>query len=134
MAFTSYMGLILGLMADDDILRILLSTGNSETVDKLFTRYLSTVKHLQDWFRHDPFDKNSKAFKSLKIVRKMHCKVADNLNNNQQSMDERKDIQINQWQMFLTQSAFFGLSAIIPKQIGYHQFTPNDFHAIFHFW
>nr|XP_027195571.1 uncharacterized protein LOC113790144 [Dermatophagoides pteronyssinus] len=133
LSLTSFMGLILGLMSDDEILRILLSTGNSETVDKLFTRYLSTIKHIEDWFRYDPFDTDSKSFKSLKMVRTMHCKVADKLNNNQ-TTNKQNAKQINQREMFLTQGAFFGLSALIPKQIGYHRFTQKDFHSIFHFW
>lgn len=45
----------------------LLVTGKSASVSALFTRYLSTSVHINTWFTLDPFDHNSKAYRSLKV-------------------------------------------------------------------
>ncbi|UXI21425.1 hypothetical protein NH340_JMT07368 [Sarcoptes scabiei] len=102
----------------------LLATGNSSTVSKLFIRYLSTIKHVTNWFEADPFDPKSKSFRSLKIVRSMHSKTAKQLNRqaghfdeNDCIVDEAKFLFISQYGMCHAQFSFVGFMAIFPKQV-----------------
>lgn len=129
----------------------LVMNGNTNTISQLFIRYLSTIKHINSWFESDPFDPNSSAFLSLKIVRHIHKKVAHKMNTNQ---NQANTLQwISQYDLTYGQMSFVCMMALFPKQVrilifnlililvwfscnqlGFHHFTKKDFHSIFHFW
>lgn len=111
------MGLLLILYFPDG-LAPLIATGNSETVSKLFSRYLSTIAHVNKWFKYDPFDPNSAAHRSLKIVRGMHRQVGIKMNNlAERKQDGKTNLWVNQYSMARTQFAFMGLMSIFPKEV-----------------
>jgi len=111
----------------------LLATGNSSTVAKLFTRYLSTMLHVTSWFEHDPFDKQSKSYRSLKLVRGLHRQVADKMN----SAGERNNTHmgkyewINQYGMAHAQFSFVGFMAVFPKEVSSDRLL-NTVHLLAH--
>lgn len=96
----------------------LLVTGNSKTICKLFTRYLSTMIHVTSWFEHDPFDPKSKAYRSLRMVRGMHHNVARRMNHGEKR-EENGDtfLWINQYGMCHAQFSFIGMMAVFPKEV-----------------
>ncbi|KAI2801723.1 hypothetical protein BLOT_009539 [Blomia tropicalis] len=109
----------------------LLATGNSSNIPKLFTRYLSTMLHVNNWFESDPFDKTSKCYRSLKMVRGLHRQVGQKMNKHVQDGDMK---WISQYGMAHAQFSFVGFMAIFPKELGFSSFKAKDFHALFHFW
>ncbi|KAH9426747.1 hypothetical protein DERP_002847 [Dermatophagoides pteronyssinus] len=113
----------------------LLVTGNSKTISKLFVRYLSTTIHVTNWFQHDPFDKKSKAYRSLRMVRGMHQNVSNKMNTEAGLIEDGQTVLwIPQYGMCHAQFSFVGMMTVFPKQFGFHNFTEKDFHAMFHFW
>lgn len=92
----------------------LMSTGKSKSVAHLFQRYLTTIEHIITWFEHYPFDKESKAYRSLLTVRQMHGQVSRKLNKLSSSTEP---CWMNQHRMHNGQFAFIGLFAIFPKQV-----------------
>ncbi|KAH7637131.1 hypothetical protein HUG17_7337 [Dermatophagoides farinae] len=109
----------------------LMSTGKSKSVAHLFQRYLTTIEHIITWFEHYPFDKESKAYRSLLTVRQMHGQVSRKLNKLSSSTEP---CWMNQHRMHNGQFAFIGLFAIFPKQLGFNLLTQQDVHCVFHFW
>lgn len=91
----------------------LLCTGNSSSVPILFTRYLSTVVQVKSWFEGDPFDRNSKAYRSLKVVRSYHHQVASKLNEGK----EGQELWMSQWSMMSAQFTFMGYMTVFPKEV-----------------
>ncbi|KAH9394159.1 hypothetical protein TYRP_021293 [Tyrophagus putrescentiae] len=129
-----YYGLMLGL-AQTDALLPLLTTGQSATVSRLFTRYMSTLWHVRSWFHSDPFDPRSEAFRSLKVVRGLHRQTADKLNGSSSSQATKDDhLWLSQYAMVGAQFSFMGLLTVFPKEFGFHTFTRADFHSLWHFW
>ncbi|KAH7641685.1 uncharacterized protein LOC124492181 [Dermatophagoides farinae] len=113
----------------------LLVTGNSKTISKLFVRYLSTTIHVTNWFEHDPFDKKSKAYRSLRMVRGMHQNVSNRMNTEAGLQEDGETVLwIPQYGMCHAQFSFVGMMTVFPKQFGFHNFSEKDFHAMFHFW
>lgn len=92
----------------------LISTGKSKSVAHLFQRYLITINHIINWFEHCPFDKTSKAYRSLCTVRQKHGQVSQKLN---QQPTESGSFWMNQHRMHNGQFTFVGLFAIFPKQV-----------------
>ncbi|XP_054713465.1 uncharacterized protein LOC129222930 [Uloborus diversus] len=58
----------------------LLSTGHSSSVVCLFRRYLSTLVHIRRWYEGDIWNPDDPAHQSITLVRSMHRRVADRLN------------------------------------------------------
>jgi len=113
----------------------LLVTGHSRTVSQLFTRYLSTTMHVNNWFTYDPFDPRSKSYRSLKVVRAYHQQVAAKLNQATGCMANCKPwLWMNQWAMCHAQFTFMGFMTVFRDKLGFRLFTPADYHAMFHFW
>ncbi|OTF74305.1 hypothetical protein BLA29_002147, partial [Euroglyphus maynei] len=96
----------------------LLVTGNSKTISKLFVRYLSTTIHVTNWFEHDPFDKKSKAYRSLRMVRGMHQNVASKMNTEAGLVEDGETVLwIPQYGMCHAQFSFVGMMTVFPKQV-----------------
>ncbi|OTF71495.1 hypothetical protein BLA29_000092 [Euroglyphus maynei] len=113
----------------------LLCTGNSRTVSKLFRRYLSTIIRVNDWFKDDPFNTESDSYRQLRTVRRMHKSVSKKMNENSHYVENEKHrLWIAQYGMCIAQFSFVGFMAIFPKELGFHNFTKEDFHSMFHFW
>lgn len=93
----------------------LVMNGNTKTISQLFIRYLSTIKHINSWFESDPFDPNSRAFLSLKIVRHIHKKVADKMNRNEKT--KQNSYWISQYDLTYGQMSFVCMMALFPKQV-----------------
>lgn len=117
-----------------DGLAPLLCTGISQTVSKLYIRYFSTIIQVRNWFEGDPFDRDSKSYRSLKVVRGYHRQVAAKLNEGTNRKETVDDLWMSQWSMSGAQFTFMGYMAVFPKELGFHCFTKEDFSAIFHFW
>nr|XP_027195155.1 uncharacterized protein LOC113789772 [Dermatophagoides pteronyssinus] len=122
-------GLSLSFFYPDDLIP-LISTGKSKSVAHLFQRYLKTIDYISIWFELNPFDEQSKAYRTLSTIRQMHSKVSQKLNKNQTS----RLIWMNQYRMYHGQFPFVGLFAIFPKQLGFDILTQKEIHCIFHFW
>lgn len=96
----------------------LLVTGNSKTISKLFVRYLSTTIHVTNWFEHDPFDKKSKAYRSLRMVRGMHQNVSNMMNTEAGLQEDGETVLwIPQYGMCHAQFSFVGMMTVFPKQV-----------------
>ena len=78
--FSHLSGLLL-LVRIHSIYRTLCSTGRSDSVTKLFKRYYQTLIHVKGWYEGDIFDENSSAYRSLLVVRNMHNRASQCLNN-----------------------------------------------------
>ncbi len=107
---------MLGL-AQTDALLPLLTTGQSATVSRLFSRYMSTLWHVRSWFRSDPFDPRSEAFRSLKVVRGLHRQTADKLNGSSNS-SKNDHLWLSQYAMVGAQFSFMGLLTVFPEEVG----------------
>lgn len=153
--FAHLSGLLL-LVRVDSIYRTLSSTGNSDTVSKLFRRYYRTLRHVKTWYEGDIFDQNSDAHRSLLIVRGMHNKVSvkfnnqdhnrktlsaieqhemDTKNNNTQQQHNNELVHISQFDIMITQFAFVGLIVTRGKNMGLiDDFNRRDVESVLHFW
>ncbi|XP_054722524.1 uncharacterized protein LOC129232405 [Uloborus diversus] len=141
----------------------LLSTGHSSSVVSLFRRYLSTLIHIRHWYEGDIWDVDDPAHQSITHVRAMHRRVADRLNDGNQSESQpeatpendsprpilsvidkprpntpknnvlKDRVAISQYDMALTQFAFVGLVIMNPKHVGL-PLNRNDLKCLVHFW
>lgn len=94
----------------------LLLTRNSSTISRLFQRYLSTLLNVIDWYENgDPFDPESRAYRSLKSVRTVHMKYSNYLNKEHKLLPYK--MWINQKTLCMTQFSFIGLVAIFPEKV-----------------
>lgn len=109
-------------------------TGNSSNVPKLFRRYLSTLIHVRNWFDYDPFDKNSKSYKSLKHVRGLHRTVSESMNEKGGRVEGRDNVFIGQFGMCYAQFSFTGFIALFPKECGLHSLTEEEMDSLLYFW
>ncbi|CAG2113457.1 unnamed protein product [Medioppia subpectinata] len=131
--FGQFAGLLLVLYHSDGLAPLAV-TGNSSNVQKLFRRYLSTMIHVKYWYEFDPFDSDSKAYKSLKHVRGLHRQVSAKMNASGGRVEGRDRLWIPQYGMAGAQFSFIGLVALFPKQCGLHSLTDEDFDSLLYFW
>ncbi|KAG9510714.1 hypothetical protein GZH46_00734 [Fragariocoptes setiger] len=133
--FSSFTGLLLVLQLPDG-LEPLLCTGNSKDLPSLYKRYLSTIMHVRSWYEDDIFDPNTKAYKSIRMVRGMHRRVA-------KLMNEKFDVPgvegthrtwVNQYDMALTQFAFIGLAMVWPQKCGLISASIDQLEGINYYW
>ena len=122
------------MLHHSDGLAPLVVTGNSSNVQKLFRRYLSTIIHVKNWYESNPFDKSSKAYKSLKHVRGLHKKVSNSMNENSGRVEGRDKLWIPQYGMCHAQFSFIGFVALHPKECGLHSLSDEEFDCILYFW
>jgi len=155
---SSLIGLFLVLQLPIGLLP-LLATGQSKNVSKLFSRYLNTILHVNSWYKHDPFDPQSKAYKSQQMVKTMHRNAGKLMNskisiydfvkkmieettneNNNNTIDVEKFIKrkertwVSQADMALTQWAFIGVLIIEPYSCGMHAGSKEFLVEIAYIW
>lgn len=82
----------------------------------------------------DPFDPNSKAYKSVRVVRGMHqhiCRLMNKKTGREIGVD---NIWVSQYDMALTQWAFIGLAVLYPQECGMHQASAEEVELLIYFW
>lgn len=144
--FAHLSGLLL-LVRVDSIYRTLSSTGASDSVAKLFRRYYHTLRHVKRWYEGDIFEENSDAQRSLMIVRGMHNRVSNQLNQankcengsandkTDESNYDKKPVHLSHFDIMITQFAFIGLIVIKGKNVGFiDDFDRRDLESLLHFW
>ena len=92
--FSMFVGMLTGLLSlmyVPSIVKVLDNTNQSGTSEKAFTRYLTTLNHVIQWYQLSP----NQRLQSLKTVRRTHAKVA-------------KSNVMTQYDMVVTQWAFIG--------------------------
>ena len=120
------------LQADES--RIILASGGSQTLSKLFIGYLKVVKYFTNWYIYDPFDPQSPSYKAHKLVRRMHEKVNELYDNKEyHNYNDGRRIWLNQYYMSATHFMMYGLAILFPKECGLHQLTRDDFQCLIHF-
>ncbi|KAK2144831.1 hypothetical protein LSH36_726g01021 [Paralvinella palmiformis] len=92
----------------------LVFTGMSNTPKKSFSRYLHTFVHVALWHYDDVWQADSKAHKSLEIVRSWHHSVAARMNKH----SNNAKFHFSQYDMALVQSGFFAAVIMYPKRFG----------------
>lgn len=114
-----------------------LSTGKSESIPKLFNRFLSTFLHVRAWYEHDHFE-DPAAVRSIKHVRSLHMIVAEKLNKKSEVEGEDTDDQkvwMSQFDMVSTQCALIGLLLWDPERCGISlKDNYQDLLAIMYMW
>ncbi|KAG8201805.1 hypothetical protein JTE90_027286 [Oedothorax gibbosus] len=114
----------------------LMSAGNSSNVVCLFRRYLSTLVHTRGWYEGDIWNPEDPAHQSIVMVRGMHKRVADKMNNGTgrcMGTVGRQCPPVSQYDMALTQFSFVGLIFLYPKHVGMHC-SREDLECLIHFW
>lgn len=86
----------------------------------MFLRYTSTIEHLNKWYTQDITKPDGNGFKSIKMVKKMHEKVAQNMNKFYPCQEQPDRVRVSQFEMIITQWTFIGLILILPKKCGIH--------------
>lgn len=120
------------------ILPPLLFTKKSENVCALFSRYLDTVLHVRHWHTTDIFDPQSEGFKSLAAVRSMHRHINKVMNATADKYSNPTKITPNVWvsqyDMVITQWAFYGLMIMHPKACGLYHVTDDELYEVIYCW
>lgn len=119
-----YLGL-LSIIAIPSILKILIHTKKSSSAVTAYHRYIRTVFNVLFWFRED-FTKDSKAWKSIEYVRKMH-------NIAGASASQKNVGIISQRDMAITQFGFIGFTVLFKEQLSV-QCTQGEMEDFCHFW
>lgn len=120
------------------ILPPLLFTKKSENVCALFTRYLDTLLHVRHWHTTDIFDPLTAGYKSLVSVRSMHRHISKVMNTTAGEHSNPSKIAPNVWvsqyDMVVTQWAFYGLQLMYPSACGLYHVTDNELYEIVYCW
>lgn len=119
-----YCGL-LAILAIPSILSVLIHTKKSGSDMTAYKRYIQTIYHTLVWFRND-LKPETKAWKSLEAIRKMHLSASRSATNAKVGM-------INQKDMAITQYGFIGFSVLTQKETGV-QATRQELEDYCHFW
>uniref|UniRef100_A0A2M4A901 ER-bound oxygenase mpaB/mpaB'/Rubber oxygenase catalytic domain-containing protein n=1 Tax=Anopheles triannulatus TaxID=58253 RepID=A0A2M4A901_9DIPT len=117
---------LLVLLADPKGLRILEHTGKSSTAETARKRYVSTLKHLSEWYECD-LEPGSRSWKSLQQVRRMHLGAS-------RSATKRQLGFISQPEMALTTFGFMGFPLVRPHLLGIRYDNREDREAFIHLW
>ena len=112
----------------------LLATGNSETVAKLFRRYLSTLIHVKNWYESNPFERTSIAFQSIQKVRSMHRRIQQLMNSRPTATDNKHKLWLNQYDFVMTQWAFIGPVILYPEDCGLRPATEEEMKDLCYLW
>lgn len=120
------------------ILPPLLYTKKSENVCALFTRYLDTLLHVRHWHTTDIFDPQTAGYKSLVSVRSMHRHISKVMNTTAGELSKPPKIAPNVWvsqyDMVVTQWAFYGLQLMYPNACGLYHITEKELYEIVYTW
>lgn len=90
-----------------------------------YKRYMQTIYHTLTWFRHD-LKPDTKAWKSLSAVRKLHFSASRLANNANIGIISQKD-------MAITQYGFMGFAVLSQKETGV-QASKTQMEDFCHFW
>ncbi|XP_063585865.1 uncharacterized protein LOC134763235 [Penaeus indicus] len=124
--FVSNLVGLLCLLTVETIVRVLAFTGRSSMPSTSYKRYLSTINHLRQWYSSDVFIKESSAYKSIQLVRRMHTSTHFEAQKLQKCFTSQADMVVTQW-------AFFGLVLTQGSQFGV-QLTREEEEGLVHFW
>lgn len=119
-----YFGL-LSIIAIPSILKILIHTKRSSSTVTAYHRYIRTVFNVLYWFRED-FTKNSKAWKSIEYVRKMHSIASSSARDGNVGIISQKD-------MAITQFGFIGFTVLFKEKLSI-SCTQEEMEDLCHFW
>jgi len=117
---------LLCLLTVNTVLKVLMYTGRSSTRTATYKRYLSTINHVIRWYSADVFDKESSAFQSIQLVRRLHLSSITKANKSLNLLTSQRDMVVTQW-------AFFGLVIIQGPLLGI-QLTTEEEECLVHFW
>lgn len=120
------------------ILPPLLYTKKSENVCSLYSRYLDTVRHVRHWSTTDIFDPDTEGYKSLASVTSMHRHINNAMNAKaEQHTTPTKitpNVWVSQYDMVVTQWAFFGLMMMHPKACGLYHVSNDELYEVVYCW
>ncbi|XP_046327834.2 uncharacterized protein LOC124111956 [Haliotis rufescens] len=120
---------LVGGLSVINLLEPLVFTKASDDPKKSWKRYFSTFRHVTCWHYGNVWDNESDAYRSVVDVRKIHNKVATQMNSSQQP--ER--LYFSQYDMALVQCGFMGCIVLYPEYFGvpFHQAQIDDY---VYFW
>ncbi|KAJ6633173.1 hypothetical protein Bhyg_16017 [Pseudolycoriella hygida] len=114
------------LLADPKGLDVLDSTGKSSTADTAKKRYVSTIVNMLMWYKDD-LHPNSKSWKSLLRVRKMHFSASN-------SAFKKEIGLITQFEICITTFGFIGFAILRPQFLGIRCNDTEGREGFIHFW
>lgn len=131
-------GLLL-LVQLDCIVIPLLKTGKSRTVCELHDRYVMTAVAIRKYYDTNLIDKESEGWKYVILVRGMHQRIHQMMQNDQVLVDKKQreepgTVWVNQYDMALTQFAFIGLFLLSPEKCGAYYTTRQELEDVTYFW
>lgn len=120
------------------ILPPLLYTKKSQSVCALFTRYLDTLLYVKDWTTTDIFDPETVGYKSLGKVKAMHRHINKVMNVTAEEHSKPSKVAptvwVSQYDMVVTQWAFYGLHLMHPKACALYHITDDELYEIVYSW
>jgi len=124
MMFAMYLGLV-AILAIPSVLKVLIYTKKSSPTVAAYKRYIQTIFHTLQWFRND-LEPGTKAWNSLKTVRKMHLNASCSANSANVGIISQTDLSI-------TQFSFMGFAVLFRKELGIHCHD-DELEDFCHFW
>lgn len=79
--FFAHLISLTAMLFSPQVLKPLIFTGKSETPKKSYQRYIRTTLHVMNWYFGDIWETDSKARRSLQLVRQYHSDAATHLNS-----------------------------------------------------
>lgn len=123
--FVSKLAGLTSTLAIPTMLRILIFTKQSSTIEKAYRRYVLTIWHMHLWYTKD-IDHSSDFWKSLAEVCWKHKRA---------NLNAKKTVgTITQRDMALTQFGFIGYALTRSKILGLHFRSAEDLDGFIHFW
>ena len=132
-SLASATGLLL-LVQLESILIPLLKTGRSRTVPDLFDRYVATAKYVRKYYETDFYQPTSEGWKALMIVRGMHKRIHQLMNEKNAAQQEAGVVWVNQYDMAITQFAFIGLFLLFPNKCAAYSISEEELKDIVYYW
>lgn len=135
MEFSSLTGLFLILQCPD-ALEPLLSTGNSKDIPSLFNRYLNTILHVRNWYDYDIFNPETKGYKSIRMVRGMHKRLQQIMNDKftVSDVEGKPTLWMTQYEVSVTQFSFIGMALAYPKKCGLIKAKDKELVEVNYYW
>lgn len=133
--FSSITGLFLILQCPD-ALEPLLSTGNSKDIPALFNRYINTILHVRNWYDYDIFNPETKGYKSIRLVRGMHKRLQQIMNDKftVNDVNGKKTLWMTQYEVSVTQFSFIGMALVYPQKCGLIAATNEELESLNYYW
>lgn len=122
------------LVQIEPILVPLLRTGRSKTVPDLYDRYVDTARYIRDCYETNFYDKQSKGWQKITLVRAMHQRIFKLMNEDPAFRLDEPNVWVNQYDMAITQFAFIGLFILSPDRCGAHGLCEEQLSDICYYW